>query len=336
MLNSSDSVIGYVQATIRLDEADPQVRNLRYFLLIVLGTTGVILILALSLMVRLTLVPLRDITAIIESASKGNFKGRATVPAGKDEIRVLVESYNRMIEQIDTAFSNEKQAQEQLRSFLADSSHELKTPLTVIRGFTDLVLRSKKMSDEDMRYHISSIQRETNRMINLTNDLLVLSRMQAKIEFHLEECDISQLSEEVAVQVGMAATDRKVRFESGGAIKIRCDSDKIRQVILNLLTNAVDYCPSGETVVVATKLTGEICSITVSNPGKSIKQEDLPNLFSRFYRGRSQENRQGSGLGLAISKAIVEAHRGTIIAETWHQMTIFTVSLPRSSFITLS
>lgn len=100
----------------------------------VLGITALILIIGLSLLVRLSLAPLRDITSIIEAASRGNFKGRANVPAGKDEIRVLVESYNRMIEQIDRAFSNEKLAGEQLRSFLADASHELKTPLTVIRG----------------------------------------------------------------------------------------------------------------------------------------------------------------------------------------------------------
>lgn len=186
------------------------------------------------------------------------------------------------------------------------------------------------MTEEDIRFHISSIQRETHRMINLTNDLLALSRMQAKIEFHFEECDISQLCEEVSVQVGLATSDRKVRFESGGAIMMKCDADKIRQVVLNLLSNAVDFCPPGGTVTVATKATGEICSITVSNPGQPLRQEDLPNLFNRFYRGRSPGARQGSGLGLAISKAIVEAHSGAIIAETWHQMTIFTVSLPRS------
>lgn len=272
--------------------------------------------------------PLRGIARAARSVARGNYRQR--VPAtGPREVRDLAANFNRMTEEV-------QRSQQTLRDFLANISHELKTPLTSIRGFSEAMLDGTIDDREGVDRSAKIISDESNRVLRLVQELLDLSRIESgQVSMQQEEVDLRELFEHVGEVFALRAEEAGVHLDVAvqGHARIRGDFDRLEQVMNNLLDNALRYTPAGGTVRVACRdLQPGTLQVTVSDSGPGIPTQDLPHLFERFYRSAANQgngNRKGYGLGLAISREIVRAHGGEIWAtsEEGHGTT-FVFTLP--------
>ncbi|MBM3122745.1 MAG: hypothetical protein FJZ97_11275, partial [Chloroflexi bacterium] len=216
---------------------------------------------------------------------------------------------------------------EQAKSaFLADVTHELRTPLTVIKGTIE-TLEDGALDDAEGRGPLlASMERETDRLIRLVGELLVLTRADAgALGLKLMPVDTLDLARQRCATLGAVAARRGLKLsveagegEAAGRFVIQGDSDRLAQVLDNLLDNAIRHAPQGSTIVVELQADGAEVSCTVSDHGPGIPPEHLPFIFERFYRVDVARDRAagGAGLGLAIARALVEAHGGRINART--------------------
>jgi two-component system OmpR family sensor kinase len=278
------------------------------------------------------------------------------LPHSGDEIGELSSSFDEMIERIQTTFAAQQESERRMRQFVADASHELRTPLTSLRGFTDVLLRGAKDDPEDAEKVLRSMQRECERMSRLVHDLLTLARLDAGRQLNRQRFDLVELVGEAVDQARILAGNRAVtmRSDGGGPLFIVGDQDKIKQVLLILLDNALKYGRQGADgwVRVQISRSPNLAQLHITDNGQGIRAEDLPHIFERFYRvdkTRSRTTSQliapggpasatgvlkamnagGSGLGLSIALAIIQAHGGSIWAQSqWGQGTQFTIHLP--------
>ncbi|MCR8642897.1 HAMP domain-containing histidine kinase [Paenibacillus sp. N1-5-1-14] len=236
---------------------------------------------------------------------------------------------NRYIAPVKEAFHKQKQ-------FIADASHELKTPLTIIHTNTDLLLTSPEETIQSQAKWIHHIQSETERMKTLTNNLLYLTEMedaQASISMSFAPFNISEVVESVILIMEAVIYEKNIslRYDIEPSITFQGNKEQIKQLCIILLDNAIKYtAPKGTITLQLNKRHTDIL-LTVSNTGEGIMSEHLDRIFDRFYRAdpsRSREN-GGYGLGLAIAKSIVDQHKGKIYAKsTLHAHTTFYVQLP--------
>lgn len=230
---------------------------------------------------------------------------------GSTEVRALAHAFDRMVAQLQAAF----QAQ---RRFVADASHELKTPLTAIGGMAEM-LRSGAASDAARRdAALASIEREVDRMGRLVADLLTLSQLEQGAHPARAEVagavDVGELAREVVHQTQLLHPEHRVAASVTGILRVRSGADELRRVLGNLVDNAVKYTPPGGCVDVSGRVDGREVVLEVSDNGQGIAAEALLHVFDRFYRADPSRTRGtgGSGLGLAIVKAIVERHGGSV------------------------
>lgn len=272
--------------------------------------------------------PLRGIARAARSVARGNYRQR--VPAtGPREVRDLAANFNRMTEEV-------QRSQQTLRDFLANISHELKTPLTSIRGFSEAMLDGTIDDREGVERSARIISDESNRVLRLVQELLDLSRIESgQVSMQQEEVDLRELFDHVGEVFALRAEEAGVELDVAvlGRARIRGDFDRLEQVMNNLLDNALRYTPRGGTVRVAARdLQPGTLQVTVSDSGAGIPAHDLPHLFERFYRSTANQEtsgRKGYGLGLAISREIVRAHGGEIWATSEEgQGTTFVFTLP--------
>jgi signal transduction histidine kinase len=272
--------------------------------------------------------PLRGIARAARSVARGNYRQR--VPAtGPSEVRDLAANFNRMTEEV-------QRSQQTLRDFLANISHELKTPLTSIRGFSEAMIDGTIDDREGVERSARIISDESNRVLRLVQELLDLSRIESgQVSMQQDEVDLRELFDHVGEVFALRAEEAGVEMDVAvlGKARILGDFDRLEQVMNNLLDNALRYTPAGGTVRVACRdLQPGTLQVTVSDSGPGIPPQDLPHLFERFYRGTANQgnsHRKGYGLGLAISREIVRAHGGEIWAtsEQGHGTT-FVFTLP--------
>jgi len=214
---------------------------------------------------------------------------------------------------------------------LADVGHELRTPLTVIKGNVDLM---RRMEGQDIE-SIEGIESEVDRLTRLVGDLLLLAQAESgKLPLSVRLVELDTLLLEAMQQMRVLARDR-LAFKLGEVDQVLVcgDQDRLKQVIVNLLGNAIQYTPQGGEVVVSIGKSGERCRISVSDSGPGIPAEDLPHIFERFYRGEKARTRQkegkGYGLGLSIAYWIVRNHGGQIDVDSRPgKGATFTVWLP--------
>lgn len=254
--------------------------------------------------------PLRNIARAARSVARGNYRQR--VPAtGPREVRDLAANFNRMTEEV-------QRSQQTLRDFLANISHELKTPLTSIRGFSEAMLDGTIDDQVGIERSAKIISDESNRVLRLVQELLDLSRIESgQVSMQQDAIDLRELFEHVGEVFALRSEESGVGLDVAlqGNAHIRGDFDRLEQVMNNLLDNAFRHTPEGGTVRVACRdLQPGTLQVTVADTGPGIPLNDLPHLFERFYRGDNQNGRQGYGLGLAISREIVRAHGGEIWA----------------------
>ncbi len=244
-------------------------------------------------------------------------------PAG-DEIGDLVRAFNQTLGRLENLFHTQ-------RRFVADVGHELRTPLTVIKGNATL-LRKMGCSDEEA---LGSIESEVDRLTRMIGDLLLLASVESgKLPLAHQLVELDTLLLEVMQQTRVLALDRiKMRLGNIDQILVCGDRDRLKQVLLNLIDNAIKYTPLGGEVVVGLEKFDQRCQITIIDTGPGIPPEDLPHIFDRFYRAEKSRTRshdgKGFGLGLSIAYWIVKHHDGIIEVEsTMGQGTTFYVWLP--------
>jgi signal transduction histidine kinase len=269
--------------------------------------------------------PLRNIARAARSVARGNYRQR--VPAtGPREVRDLAANFNRMTEEVQLS-------QQTLRDFLANISHELKTPLTSIRGFSQAMLDGTIDDRPGIERSAKVISDESARVLRLVEELLDLSRIESgQISMRQEAIDLGELFEHVAEVFALRSEEGRVRLEihSGGSGRILGDYDRLEQVLTNLLDNAFRHTPPGGAVRLASReARGGLVQVTVSDSGTGIPAADVPHLFERFYRAGSSRNGEGYGLGLAITREVIRAHGGEIWATSEEgRGTTFVFTLP--------
>lgn len=239
--------------------------------------------------------------------AEGHFDSRVDIP-GQDEIAQLAASFNFMQNRL-------QQIEEMRKDLIANVSHELRTPLTTIRGFIQAILE-KVIGPEDQDKYLQRAYEETNRLTRLVTDLLQLARLHAgTIKTEKSPVDISGLIHETVEENRLLASQKEITLQAdlpASALTATVDRDKLKQVILNLIHNALNYTPAGGSVLIHARRNAEKLVIRVKDTGPGIPPEQLEFIFLKFHRG---ENRTpGTGLGLSIAKELVELHGGKIYA----------------------
>lgn len=269
--------------------------------------------------IRRTLVPLSKVTDTMERIDSGRLSERLPEQYGQAEIDRLAYSFNLMLERLELSFRAEREAKEQMRRFVADASHELRTPLTSIHGFLEVLLRGASRQPEQLEQSLQRMFGESKRLGKLVNDLLLLARLDRAPELEKTETDLNGMLQEMEPQLRMLAQKRNVRFDLLPVPRFAIDTDKMKQVVLNLFQNAVQHTDAANgSIAVGTSFEDGTVRLTVADNGAGIPESHLPHIFDRFYRIDGARSRQhgGTGLGLAISRSIVESHGGKIAVES--------------------
>jgi two-component system OmpR family sensor kinase len=257
----------------------------------------------------------------------------------QDDIDRLAGSLDTMVSHLEKVEEMQRASELRFKQFFSDASHQLRTPLTSIRGFTEILMRGA-IDDVKTRQHVlSRMKSESERMTTLINDLLTLARLDDSHPLKLQYVDMLELASSALAQAKSLATDaRKITLslDTTDRLGAQVDAERIKQVLFILLDNALKYgrpAPDGEIIMRLDKRYRQIMIQVIDN-GEGIAEEDLAHIFESFYRGRqhhsaSQPTVVGAGLGLTIAHAIVRAHNGSIIVHSEAgKGTTFTVFLP--------
>ena len=304
-------------------------RQLALWTLAICVTAAFVVLFSSYFIAKRIINPFVDMNHIVQCYSKGDFSQRIPVQ-GKDEASQLGRSFNEMAEQI-------KDLDNTRRSFVANVSHELRSPLTSMKGFLE-AMQDGTIPEENYSEYIGIVLAETRRMVTMVNDLLDLSRIESgMIELHYETFDINELIRRTLITFEARLTERQMEMDVRFAQEqffVFADSTKIGQVLRNLIDNAIKYSDTGKTVCVSTYSMRKEVFVTVKDNGIGIPQEDIPHVFDRFYKvekAHTPSPTVGSGLGLSIVKRIIEQHGQTITVRSARgRGTQFTFSLERA------
>lgn len=290
--------------------------------------------------VRRSFRPLRRIEDTAAGIAGGDLSRRVPEPTTNDEVASLSHSLNAMLAQIETSFALREASEDKMRQFVADASHELRTPLATVRGYAELYRQGAVRTPEDVGGAMSRIEDEAKRMGGLVEDLLLLTRLDIQRPDQYADVDLTVVCSEVVQDARVRAPERAITLVGGsGGLRptvVRGDESRLRQVVTNLVVNAVNHTPTGTPieVVVGSERPDE-ATITVRDHGSGIPPERAVRVFERFFRGdpsRSRGQGGGNGLGLAIVAAIVAGHRGRVgLAPTPGGGATFVVRLPSAT-----
>ena len=289
------------------------------------GIVGLVVAVLLAFLITRTIAhPLQAASAAATAVAKGNFDQSVPV-SGPTEVRAVAEAFNQM--------SGEVRATQQAQhDFMANVSHDLKTPLTSIQGYSQAIIDG---TAKNPARAAEIIYDEATRLNRLVIDLTDLAQIQTgKFSMHITPIDIGQIAATVADNLSVVAERKGVKLtaDTPAIPQINGDGDRLVQVFNNLISNAIKYTPKGGQIQVQTRENGAGVEIVVRDTGIGIPQPELPRIFERFYQvDKSRGPSRGTGLGLAITYEIVQAHRGRIDVQSAEgQGTTFTVWLPRS------
>ena len=315
-----------IQVASSLEDVEDALRTL--FIILVITVPLALLVASLGglFLANQALKPVDHITQTARMITSQNLNQRITSLKVKDEISRLIETFNEMISRLDQSFH-------QIRQFSSDASHELKTPLTILKGEVEVALRKERTS-QDYEQILKSNLEEINRMSKIVDNLLLLARTETgEIRLFKEEVNLSHIVSEVVTQLTMLAHAKDLQIAATNHqedILLYGDGLRIRQMLLNLIENSIKYTEPGGSISVSLERNAPLSfpgkeqefydgvKIVVSDTGIGIAKEDQERIFGRFFRVDKARSREqgGSGLGLSICKWIVEAHQGEISVES--------------------
>jgi two-component system OmpR family sensor kinase len=242
---------------------------------------------------------------------------------------------NTMLGHVDNALKARQASESKVRQFVADASHELRTPLASIRGYAELTRRGHYDLPPDVTHSLGRVESEAVRMTSLVEDLLLLARLDAGRDIETAPVDLSRLLVDCVSDAHVAAEDHEWELDlPEESVMVEADSQRIHQVVANLLANARLHTPAGTRVKVGLEVTGrDTAVITVADNGPGIPRKLQNELFERFARGDSSRQRAtgSTGLGLAIVRAVVDAHGGDVTVKSRKGSTVFRVELPMTA-----
>ena len=286
---------------------------------IALGASCIVLLLALGYLIRSVAHPVRDVATGATKIAGGDFSIRIP-PDGPAEIRELTSAFNSMAGSVEQGRRNLERQNEQLREserakseLITIVSHELRTPLASILGYTSLILR-RDMSRESLRRYIEIIHEQGQRLVDLVDGFLSAEEEGGRMELEAEPVDLAGLlRREVQLAADSSADHQFVVDVPPDGLTIVGDEHRLRQVVSNLVANAVKYSPAGGTVKVTGEQDANVARVFVEDEGLGIPTEHQSRVFSKFFRGEARASGiPGVGLGLAVAREIVEAHGGRI------------------------
>lgn len=259
-------------------------------------------------LLRLGLRPIAEVTEVADAIARGDRSRRMREGGGETEAAHLAHAFNVMLD--------EQQAQEdQLRQFVADASHELRTPVAAIGGFVDL-WRQGAISDDEVGEVMRRIGQESVRMRDLVEDLLLLARLDEGRPLASEPVNLTALADDAALDASANHPSRPVAVQSPGPVIVTGDEPRLRQLLGNLVNNALVHTNMNTQVTIRVETAGDQAIVSVSDNGPGMTREEADHAFDRFWRADEARQRTGSGLGLAIVRQLAEAHGGHATLDT--------------------
>ena len=301
---------------------------------------GLVMILFIALasrkVITVGLRPLATVEETAERIAEGDLTARLPDVKPNTEVGRLVNTLNMMLGRIEESFSARVDSESKLRRFVADASHELRTPITAIRGFAELHRQGAVTGEEKTKELIGRIENESKRMGSLVEDLLLLARLDQSREMKAEPVNLSKLVSDAVESARAAGPNHLVNFnKSDDEIYALGDNDRIHQVVANLLANARTHTPVGTKIDVSVTQSEDGVRIRIADNGPGLSEKDQTRIFERFYRAdasRVRTDGEGTGLGLSIVDAVMRAHAGQVSVESeLGKGATFTLFFPLSS-----
>ena len=324
-ITESQKITSIVQVGTSLEDFDETMKKLLIIMLISIPTSISATIAVGYFMAKKALKPVDQIRKAAVKISSSNLDERIDVSGRRDELGRLAETFNAMINRLKDAF-------QRINQFSIDVSHELKTPLTILKGETEVALR-KERGNEDYKKLLMSHLEEVDRMTRIIDDLLLLSKADTKeITMNIEDISLRDLIVDVCMDMKMFADNKgtELHVKELEDVRIKGDELKLRRMLWNIVENGIKYTQNGGKVEVSSYVNDGYAWIDVKDNGVGISQNDIQYIFDRFYRAdRSRRRESGSGLGLSISKWIAEAHKGSIDVKSQPaEGSLFSIKLP--------
>jgi two-component system OmpR family sensor kinase len=326
---------GTIVVAVPLSDTDAILNRLLVVEALVIG--GVLLLLgaAGAWLVRLGLRPLDRMGTTAGIIAGGDLSRRVSPATPRTEVGRLGLALNAMLDRLEDAFDKRQESEDRLRRFLSDASHELRTPLAAIRGYAELHRMGAASDPADVEKAMRRIEDEAARMGVLVEDLLALARLDEQREPVRRPVDVAAIARDAVDDARATAPDRTFELRAEPGAQVLADPHQLRQVLANLLRNAIVHTPAGTPVEVAVARAGNDVRVDVRDHGPGLPTADADALFDRFWRaeGGRERGKAGAGLGLAIVAGIVAAHQGRVqAADEPGGGARFTVLLPAGAF----
>ncbi len=298
--------------------------------LIGLGVVAATAILAFFI-IRISLSPLRRMGSVASQIAAGDLSRRVEPATARTEIGRLGLALNSMLSQIEAAFEQRKASEQRLRRFIADASHELRTPLTSIRGYSEMLRRGALDSPADSELARRRIEEESVRMSTLVDDMLLIARLDQGRPLEQKPVDLRAIATDAVADARAVAPQRDITLSAPSPIVVTGDDTRLRQVLGNLVRNAIVHTPARTPIEIGVSTEDGIGRISVADHGPGLKTGEISRIFEPFYRADPSRSRDsgGAGLGLSIVSAVVSAHGGQVnVKETSGGGVTFEVELP--------
>jgi two-component system OmpR family sensor kinase len=283
------------------------------------------------LIIRVSLRPLERMGRVAADIAAGDLSRRVDPATPRSEIGRLGLALNGMLSQIEKAFEERTESNRRLRRFVADASHELRTPLTSIRGYSEMLRRGAAKSPTDSELARRRIEEEAIRMTGLVDDMLVLARLDQGRQLEQQPVDLQAIAQDAVADARVVAPQREISLMAAAPVIVNGDDTRLRQVLGNLVRNAIVHTPLHTSIEVAVSTEDGIGRVTVADHGPGLTSDDLSHIFEPFYRADPSRSRDsgGAGLGLSIVSAVVSAHGGHVkVSQTVGGGATFEVDLP--------
>lgn len=314
------AIIQVIVPRVRVQSA---LKNLELLLFIIVPAAGAYAALAAALVGGRMVAPLGSMADTLRRITERRLDERVQAPNESREFTELATAFNTMMDRVELAFAEQLQ-------FTDDVAHQLRTPLTVLRGELEIALKHARSSAEYERVLESNLE-EVERMVRLVGRMLDLSRLEAgKVETAAEPVRLDEVLRELADDFLPLAEERRLRFELSALtpVSMKADASRLYQAFMSIVENALRYAPTGTAIEISSSVSGETAKVVIRDHGCGIEPDELESIFLRFHRGRNAEG-QGNGIGLSLAASVVRLHGGTLVASNHPEGgAVFTATLP--------